>query len=271
MTDPRTFIGQPDWRSAVVAALFALPWLVAFSRGHLRRWQLWGALAAAAGLFPISIAWVQVPIQQGLNLFWRGLLGVAAIQRYLLAVAVPSIVVSGLVQESAKLLVAWLGLRLSAATRRPAAGVALGAAAGAGYGGFEAFWVFNQIFASGITWGTVQLYGPAALLGFVERFFAVPFHIGAAVLSAYGLASGRPWRFLLLAAALHSLANYGAILLQAGLLDALSVELWVAGVAAVTAGLAFALWKRSVRPAAEQPARPAGGSTPSATPPGAPS
>lgn len=271
MTDLRTFIGQPDWRSALVAVLFALPWLVALGRGHLRRWQSWGVVIVAAALFPISIAWVQVPIQQALNLFWTRLLDMAAIQRYLLAVAVPSVAVSGLVQESSKLLVAWMGLRLLAATRRPAVGVALGAAAGAGYGGFEAFWVFNQIFASGMTWGTVQLYGPAALLGFFERFLAVPFHIGAAVLSAYGLASGRPWRFLLLASALHALANYGAILLQAGLLDALSVELWVAVVAAATVGLAFALRKRSVRAGEEQPARPAAGSTPSATQPGAPS
>ena len=270
MTDPRAFIGLPDWRSALLAALVALPWLVAFGRGHLRRWQLWGVALVAAGLFPASIAWVQVPIQQALNQ-WMRLLDVAAIQRYLLAVAVPSVAVSGLVQESIKLLSAWAGLRLFATVRRPRAGVAMGAAAGAGYGGFEAFWVFNQIFASGITWGTVQLYGAAALLGFIERFLTVPLHIGAAALSGYGLASGRPWRFLLLASALHGLANYGAILLQAGLLDVLSVELWVAVVAAATVGLAFALRKRGARAGAEQPARPADHSTPSTTPPAAPS
>jgi len=269
LADPRTFIGVPGWRSAVLAALFALPWLVALARGHLRRWQLWAALVAAAILFPFSIAWVQVPIQQGLNLLWTRLLTMPDIQRYLLAVAVPSIVTSGLVQESAKLLVAIAGLRLLGANRRPLAGLAMGVAAGAGYGGFEAFWVFNQIFASGITWATVQLYGVAALLGFIERFLTVPFHVGAAALAGYGYASGRPWRFLLLAIALHSLANYGAILLQAGLLDALSIELWVAVVGAVAVGLAFALRKRSVRAGAEQPARPAGGSTPSTTPPGA--
>lgn len=256
MTDPRTFIGLPDWRSALLAALFALPWLVALAQGHLRRWQLWAVAVVAAALFPISIAWVQVPIQEGLNLFSARLLAGATLQRYLLAVAVPGIVVSGLVQESAKLLVAWAGLRLLAGRRSAAVGLAAGAAAGAGYGGFEAFWVFNQVFASGITWATVQLYGVAALLGFIERFFAVPFHIGAAALAGYGYGTGRPWRFLLLAIALHSLTNYGVILLQAGVLNMALIEVWVAAIAIVTVGAALWLHRRAAYPLSEPASSP---------------
>ena len=248
MTDPRAFIGTPNWRSAALAALFALPWLFVLARGHLRRWPLWAALALAALLFPISIAWVQLPIQQGLSALWTHLLDSAAIERWLLLIAAPSIAVSGLVQESVKALVAFLALRLLRAGHEPRAGLALGAAAGAGYGGFEAFWVFNQIFASGMTWGTVQLYGPAALLGFIERLFAVPFHIAVAALAGYGLATRRPWRFLLLASGLHAATNYGIILNQAGLLDALSVEVWVAAFA--LASMAGALWlRRRTKPA----------------------
>ncbi len=240
--NPLFFVGTPDWRSPLLAALFALPWLVLLARGYLRRWPLWAAVAAGAVVFPFSIAWVQVPVQQGLSAFWGRVLDTAAIQRWLLAVAVPSIAVSGLVQESVKLAVTAAGLRLLKAGRSPRAGLAMGAAAGAGFGGIEAFWVLNQVFATGMTWATVQLYGPAALIGFIERFFAVPFHIAVAALAGYGLATGRTWRFLLLAAGLHGLVNYGAVLLQAGLLGAVSVEVWVAAIALTS--MAGALWLR---------------------------
>jgi hypothetical protein len=66
----------------------------------------------------------------------------------------------------------------------------------------------------------VQLGGPAALLAFFERFVAVPFHVGAAALSGYGYATGRPWRFWLVAAMLHAAVNYGVLLRQAGIIAA---------------------------------------------------
>ncbi len=249
--NPLTFVGLPDWRSALLAALFTLPWLLILGRGQLRRWQTWGALVAAAVLFPISLAWVQAPIEQGLNLLWSRVLDAAAIQRYLLAVGVPTMVVTGLVQESVKLLIAVVALRLLGATRRPLAGLAVGAAAGAGYGGFEAFWVFNQVFAAGVTWATVQLAGVGALLSLIERFVAVPFHVGATALAGYGYASGRPWRFLLLAIVLHSAMNYSAVLLQAGLLSMVGLEIWTVVLTVPTIGLAFWLRRRAARPAVE--------------------
>ncbi len=250
-TNPLTFVGRPDWRSALLAVLFTLPWLLILGRGQLRRWQTWAAVALAAILFPISIAWVQAPLELGLNAFWSRVLDTAAAQRYLLALAVPTMAVTGLVQESVKLLIAVAALRLLGATRRPLAGLAEGAAAGAGYGGFEAFWVFNMVFASGLTWATVQLAGPGALLDFAERFFAVPFHVGAAALSGYGYASGRAWRYLFLAIVLHSAINYSTVLVQTGLLSMVGLELWAAVLATVTIALAFWLRRRAARPAVE--------------------
>ncbi len=237
---PLYFVGAPDWRSALLAALFALPWLALLGRGWLRRGWLWTAAVAAAVLFPVSIAWVQVPIQQALGRLWLRWLSEDAIRRYLLLVGLPSIVVASLVQEGAKLLVAIGGLRLLGEGRKPATGLALGAAAGAGYGGMEAFWVFNQIFVAGFSWATVQLGGLGALLGFAERLYAVPFHIGSAALAGYGLASGRPWRFLLAAIALHTAVNYAVLALQAGLIGAITMEAWGALVGAAT--IASALW-----------------------------
>lgn len=255
--NPLTFLSGPDWRSAVLAAFFTLPWLALLARGALKRLWPWAALLAGAVVFPLSIAWVQTPIQQGLSALWLSLLGPQGIQAHLLAVAVPSIAATGLVQESAKLAATgaglWLAWRAAGAEplpeRRGLLGLALGAAAGAGFGGLEAFWTFNTIFASGWTWGTVQLGGPLALLGFVERFFAVPFHIGIAALAGYGLATGRTWRFLLLAMGLHGVVNYGAFLGQAvfmprgSVAGLLGVEAWVALVGG--ASMAVALWLRT--------------------------
>jgi hypothetical protein len=249
---PLYFVGIPDWRSAILAALFTLPWLYLLARNRLRQWPLWVGLALTAVLFPFAIAWVQVPLQGLLSLFWLRLIGMEAIQRYVLLVSLPSLVVASLVQEALKLLGAVLAPRLLRVQRDSQAGVAAGAAAGAGLGGFEAFWVLNTIFAAGWTWGTVQLAGLSGLIGFIERFFAVPFHVAASAVTGYGYAAGRPWRCLLLAIVLHSAVNYSSILLQAGLASMAGLEVWVAVLATATVGLAFWLRRRTVRPAAKE-------------------
>ncbi len=239
------FIGSPDWRSALLAALMALPWLWLLARGRLKGRYLWAAVAVGAALFPISIAWVQVPAQGVLSALWLRLLREEGIGRYLLLVGLPSLVVASLVQEGVKLLVAAAALRLGGDRRNAQYGLALGAAAGAGYGAFEAFWVFNLTLSTGWSPATVQLLGVEALLGLVERAFTVPFHIGATALAGYGYASGRPWRFLLLSVALHTLVNYAALLLQAGLLGIWATEAWIAAFALGTVGLALRLRHRS--------------------------
>jgi hypothetical protein len=240
---PLDFIGIPDWRSAVLAVLFAAPWLILLAGRRLRRPWLWGMVVLAAVLFPISIAWIQVPIQQGLNRLWLSLFPTATIERFLLLFAVPSIVVSGLVQEVAKFGIGVAGLYVTGERRNARAGLATGAAAGAGYGGMEAFWVFNRIFAAGFTLGTIQLGGISALVVFIERFFTVMFHTGVASLSTYGYATGRPWRFLLMAIGLHSLTNYMAVLLQTGVLSVAGTEIVLAIIAVAT--VTAALWLRA--------------------------
>lgn len=247
---PINFIGIPDWRSAVLALIFAAPWLFLLAGRRLRNPWLWGIFVLGALLFPISIAWVQVPIQQALNALWLSLFPVATIQRYVLLFSIPSIIVAGLVQEVVKFLIGVLGLYLIGERKTPRAGLAMGAASGAGYGGMEAFWVFNQIFAAGFTLGTIQLGGIAALLGFIERFFAVMFHTGAASLSTYGYASGRPWRFLLLAIGLHSLSDYMVVPARAGLISIGWVEILIALIAVSTISAALLIRARLNRDSA---------------------
>ena len=83
--------------------------------------------------------------------------------------------------------------------------------AGAGFGVFEAVWVFNTIFASGFNWHSVEVGGYMALLGFWERLFSVGFHIAISALAGYGLARRLGWQFYLIASVLHGAANYSVV------------------------------------------------------------
>ena len=238
--NPLDFVGTPDWRSAVLAVAFALPWLLLLVGRWLRRPWVWVVIVLGAALFPVSIGWIQVPIQQAINALYVQHVPPETLQRYALLAAVPLVLIAGLVQEVVKFIDAVGGLFLIRARHVPAVGLALGAAAGAGYGAMEAFWVFNQIFAAGFTWATVQLGGIAALAGFIERFFTVMFHTAVVALAAYGYATRRPWRYLLLAIALHTLVDYLVPLLQYGVITSVETQILVGLVSA--AAMVAALW-----------------------------
>jgi hypothetical protein len=247
-----TLVGVPDWRSAVLALAFAAPWLVLLAGKWLRNFWVWVVFVLGAILFPLSIAWVQVPIQQAINSLYVKTMAVDTVQHYLLLTGLPLVFVAGLVQEVVKFGDAIAGLYLVRARRSARAGLALGAAAGAGYGVAEAFWVFNQVFGSGFTWATVQLNGVSALLAFIERFFTVMFHTSVASVAVYGYATGRPWRYLLLAIGLHTLSDYLVLPLQAKLVTATDLEIAI-GVISVLS-LAAALWLRArAQPQQPQP------------------
>ena len=100
----------------------------------------------------------------------------------------------------------------------PKLGLAIGAAAGAAFGIFEAQWVHNTIFVSVNIWEALQVSGPLALAGIWERFFVVAAHTAFSALAGYGLARGKGWQFYLIASGFHALLNYSAVLLTAGVL-----------------------------------------------------
>jgi len=219
-----------------------IPWLLLLASRWTRNPSLWAAIIASAVLFPLSIALVQVPLQQAIGSGIVALVGVETARNLVLVAGIPGLLVASLVQEGTKLLVAIAALKLSRSEVGPLAGLGYGAASGAGYGGFEAFWVFNQIFAAGFSWAVVQISGFGALLGFIERFFTVPLHIGATAIAGYGYGAGRTWRFFLAAVLLHTAANYGALLYQSQLANIIVVEVWVAAISLVAIG--SALWLR---------------------------
>lgn len=224
-----------------IGLVFGAIWLTPYWPPLVKRHGLWVVGIVSAFLTWTAIAFIQIPLQgwtgQALIHFWNQ----GTLMQWLLLAGIPQILLSGLVQEGAKLVPVVFYWRRNNRAFTPAFGLIAGAVAGAGFGVFEAVWVHNTIFASGWTWSTVAANGFPALLGFVERFFAIGVHIAASALAGYGLAKRLGWQFYLIASLLHGAVNYSIILLQKGLLTSVQVEIYIAVLAVAMTGVALLL------------------------------
>jgi hypothetical protein len=225
-----------------LAVVFGAVWLLAHWPPLFKRHRLWAVAVVSAFLTLLAVTFVQIPLQtwtgRAIMHFWSQ----QTIVDWLLLMSVPGILISGLVQEGAKMvpMVAWWwrsGRRLD-----PRLGLGIGAVAGAAFGIFEAFWVHGSVFAAGWNWQTVQTAGYQAFLPFIERFFVVGAHTAMSALAGYGLARGLGWQFYLIAAGLHAALNYAAILMAIGKLTSNQLEIYVAVLAVLMT--AVVLWLR---------------------------
>ena len=234
-----------SWMLVLVAAaigiVFGAIWLIPYWPPMVRKPGLLVVGILSAFFTWTAIAFIQIPLQgwagQALLHFWAQ----GTLTQWLVIAGIPQILLSGLVQEGAKLVPVVFYWWHNHWSFTPKFGLIAGAVSGAGFGVFEAVWVHNTIFASGWTWSTVETNGALALLGFVERFFAVGFHTAASALAGYGLAKNMGWQFYLLASFLHGATNYSVILLQKGLLTAVQVEIYAAVLAVAVATAALRL------------------------------
>ncbi len=240
-----SFYATPSAWGIGLALIFGAIWLAGFWPPLFKKYWLWMVLVAGPFLAWAAASFIQIPLQalvgQALGSFWSQ----EVLLNWILLAGIPQVLLSGLVQEGAKLVpvVAWWGSKGRSIS--PKLGLAIGAVVGAGFGILEAQWAHGQIFASGWTWQAVQAGGLVALAGFWERFFVTAFHIGASALAGYGLAKGWGWQFYLIASFLHGLINYSAVLLSAGIFDVIKVEIYAAVVAvAVTAVALWLRWRR---------------------------
>jgi len=245
------------WNQALLAiglaVAFGAVWFAPYWTPILKKPWAWAILAGSAFLSWVAVAFIQIPLQwwtgQALGHFWSQ----QVLIDWLLLAGIPAILLSGLVQEGSKLVPVVIYWWRKGKNIDPKLGLAIGAVAGLGLGVFEAVWVHNLIFASGWSWGAVQSVGVVELAGFWERFFAVAFHIAASALAGYGLAKGWGWQFYLIASGLHALLNYSAVLLQAGVMTTVPLEIFVAVVAAlIAAGALWLRWKKSAEPAVSE-------------------
>jgi len=237
-----SFFQNPSVLGIGLAVVFGAIWLAGYRPPLFSKPWLWAVLVSSAILALAAAAFIQIPLQlwtgQALNHFWSQ----EVLEHWILLAGIPQILLSGLVQEGAKLVPVVTCWWRSGRNIDSKLGLAIGAVAGAGFGIFEAQWAHNTIFASGWTWEAVQTGGFMALAGFWERFFAVAFHTAASALAGYGLAKGWGWQFYLIASCLHGLLNYSAVLLHAGLFTVVHLEIYAAVVAVLVT--AWALWLR---------------------------
>jgi RsiW-degrading membrane proteinase PrsW (M82 family) len=232
-----------------ICIVFGVIWLIGYRPPIFKKPWVWVLVAANSAMLTwTAICFLQSSLQSWTNQALVYFLGMDTYMEWILVASIPSILLSGLVQESAKLVPVvsrWLhnNRKMNART-----GLIMGAIAGAGFGVFEAVWVLNTyVFAPGWNWGMVASQGLVALLPFVERFFAIALHIGCSALAGYGLAKGWGRQFYLIAAFVHGLTNYSVILFQMHILTPVQMEIWIAVISTVlTAVVLWLRWRGSV-------------------------
>jgi RsiW-degrading membrane proteinase PrsW (M82 family) len=230
----------------VLGIAFGAIWLCAHWPPLFKKPWLWVVAVVSAFLTLLALAFIQVPLQtwtgQALYHFWSNDTLIA----WLWLAAIPQMLLTGLVQEGAKMVPVVVWWWRSGRNIDPKVGLAIGAIAGAGFGIFEAIWAHNRIFAAGWTLQALQTDGFLAIAGFWERFFAVGFHIAVSALTGYGLAKGKGWQFYLIVAGLHALLNYSAVFLMKGYFTVVQLETCVAVIAVAVAVWALLLrWGRT--------------------------
>ncbi|MFH1169527.1 MAG: hypothetical protein V1691_02415 [Chloroflexota bacterium] len=228
--------------SVGLAVAFGAIWFSAYWTPVLKNPRAWAVLLGSAILTVVAISFIQLPLQ-----FWSGMALLNfwsnnALMQWLWLAAIPQILLTGLVQEASKLAPVAVYWWCSGRSIDPRMGMALGAVAGAGFGVYEAMWAHGTVFIAGWSWNLVQAQGLLALAPFWERFFVVGLHISMSALAGYGLARGRWWQFYLLAALIHALVNYSAVLAAAGLWGMVALEVYVAALSIVITGAV--LWVR---------------------------
>ncbi len=241
-----SWFANPSLIGIGLAILFGAIWLVGYWPPLFKKPWLWAVMAISAFLTLVAVGFIQIPLQylvgQALNQFWSQ----EVLMSWLLLAGIPQILLSGVIQEGAKLVpvvIWWFGEERNLDVKT---GLMVGAVAGFGFGVFEAVWVHNSIFAAGWGWDFVEAGGYMALAGFWERFFAVAFHIASCALAGWGLARGWGWQFYLLVAFLHGLLNYSVALLNSGLLTVMQLEIYAAVIAVLVTAVALWLrWRKS--------------------------
>jgi RsiW-degrading membrane proteinase PrsW (M82 family) len=241
----KSFFQDPTAWGIGLAIAFGAVWLACYLPPLLKKPWLWGVLVGSAFLTLAAVSFIQIPLQiltgQALNYFWSQ----ETLMKWILLAGIPSILLTGLVQEGAKLVPAVVYWWRSGKSLDPKLGLAIGVVAGAGFGIFEAQQALNAAFAAGyITWDVMKTFGFMALIytGFWHTFFTVAAQIAFAALAGYGLAKGWGWQFYLIAAVLHGLLNYANVLYSAQVLTDIQAVIYITVLAVLVT--AWALWLR---------------------------
>ena len=245
---------NPTVEGIGIALIMGTIWLADFRMPLGKQPSLWIFLAVGAVLFIPTVLFLQTPLQAISYQFFSQILSREAWRSQLLLAQIPGMLISGFVQEGMKL----VPVLIYRKRRQPLSeGQALltGAAVGAGFGIFEAAWLFYQNFRMGFSWNNIQFEGWLGILFFVERFIAIAFHISATAVLSYYWNKNKGGRAYLIIALFHSILNYGAVLAIAQVFTTIETEVYIAVLSAILIGMALWLrWhERPSEPAAELP------------------
>jgi len=205
-----------DWGLLLIsiglAVAFGLLWLLTHWPPMFRKHWLWVVAVFSAFFTLLALVFVQIPLQHWTQQAFSHFYTNQTLNDWILLIGVPLMLISGLVQEGAKMVPIVFWWWRSNRTISPKLGLAIGALSGAGFGVFEAFWVIGRLFRAGWTTQAIQTDGFIGIAGFWERFFVIGFHVAASALAGYGLAKGKGWQFYLIVAVLHGFLNYMVVL-----------------------------------------------------------
>jgi len=173
-----------------VALVWGAFWLAPYMSPLFRDYRTWMISACSAILTVAAVSFIQIPLQT------------------LAGSAVIAMLVSGLVQEAAKLVPVLVFKDIWFKNIDARQMVAVGAVSGAGFGILESMWIHNKIFASGWNVNMIHTEGIMVALGFFERFTSVGFHTAATAVVGYGIARKKCWSLYLLVSLIHGADNY---------------------------------------------------------------
>jgi RsiW-degrading membrane proteinase PrsW (M82 family) len=233
--------GEYIFYGTILAIAFGAVWLFPHWPPLFKKHWLWIVAFTSAFLTLVALVFIQIPAQSWINQTLSETWDSATLNDWFLLVVLPMVLVSGLVQEGAKMVPMVFWWLKSGRNISPGMGLAIGAIAGAAFGIFEATWVHNQVIPyAGLPWEAIN-NGFSGISPYWERFFTVGFHIAVSALAGYGLAIGKGWQFFLLAAVLHTLLNYIAYLGLQYNLTVFQIEIYIAVVAVLVIAAALLL------------------------------
>lgn len=229
--------------SLTLGTLFSAIWFIPYWTSLLRTRLAWGVLAFSAFFTWFAVWFIQTPLQYWTGLALNHFFSQRVLTDWILLAGIPQILLSGIVQEAAKLVPVIFAWTRKGRNITPREGLLMGAVAGLGFGLFEVVYFINRILIVIPDWEYVSA---GSYIAFLERLLALGFHISVSALAGWGLAKGKGWRFYLLASFLHGLLNYGIIVRNAADLSVVQTEIYIAAITLPLAGLVLWLrWKKA--------------------------
>jgi hypothetical protein len=245
-----------------LAILFTVICLVLYKPPMIKKPLLWAFFVSAAIITLATFCIIQNPLLMVIGQSFYKTWGEQFVQQWILVLAIPGALITGLLQEGAKVLPGVIYWWKNNRTIDPKWGLIIGAVSGAGWGFIEAQWLHNSVLALGWSWELIGAQGFLAVAPFMESFFTIPFHAATCALIGYGLAKGKGWQFYLIISLVHAVFQYSSTFILyifgglSGSTPLIIVEAFIAICSVAVSSVALRLlWKKLGGASKEIPAK----------------